>query len=117
MKQALQQLAAKLVRLVIGVRGPSAVAPAVVNAGSNSVQPSWEAIGGDRLELASTGFVIQLNPASYGSPFSLFDPEGRRMAWGPNLQELKGLAEQYARDRTEFGAPLTAAAQLVRGAR
>ncbi len=117
MKQALQQLAAKLVRLVIGVRGPSAVAPAAVNAVNTSVQPSWEAIGGDRLELASTGFVIQLNHRDCCHPFTLYDPEGRRVAYGSALERLKSEGEEQARYRAEFGAPLTAAAQLVRGAR
>jgi hypothetical protein len=117
MKQALQQLAAKLVRLVLGVRGPSAVAPAVVSTGSNSMQPSWEAIGGDRLELASTGFVIQLNHRNCCHPFTLYDPEGRCVAYGSALQRLKDEGAEQARHRAEFGAPLTAAAHLVRGGR
>lgn len=73
-------------------------APAILR----SSGPQWVAVLGQRLELGATGFEIRLMSDPHTMPYHVFDPDGRRMAWGGDLQGLKRFAEQHARDRAEF---------------
>lgn len=73
-------------------------APAAAPAG-----PQWQAMPGCRLELGASGYWIQLDPArGEGCLFTLVNPEGERLMWGPNLQYLKSFAEGQAASRAEF---------------
>lgn len=57
---------------------------------------------GNRLELGSTGFVIELRSQPNEQPYLLIDPEGRNVARSQELAPLKGYGEQRARERDEF---------------
>lgn len=117
-------LAAHAVRIANGLlnsaqRSRGASAPAADQAGR--AQPTgapasvWFPLGADRLELGATGFAITIRTASFPDIYTLTDPEGHRIAWGAGLQHLKAYAEQLARDRGEFGAPINVNTRHMRG--
>jgi len=62
----------------------------------------WFPLDGTRIEFEATGFVIQLQTDPKLMPYVVLDPDGRSMAIGFNLQDLKAYAEKHARDRVEF---------------
>lgn len=75
-----------------------------------SLQPSaietahgWYRLPGGRIELRGTGFHIQLFGRDSAVPYRLYDPEGRELCYGFDLQPMKQLAERFASDRAEFG--------------
>jgi hypothetical protein len=76
-----------------------------VTRGMPQAGPVWQAMPGQRLELGSTGFCIQLITNPILMPYLLTDPDGRIYARSGELQSLKAYAEQMARDRAEFDAP------------
>ena len=63
---------------------------------------AWSPLVGGRLELGTSGFVIQLRTDPKHPPYLLTDPDGRDLALGFLLQPLKQYAEQNAADREEF---------------
>ena len=65
---------------------------------------AWRLLPGGVLELGATGYAIQLHQERQRMPYTLRDPEGRAVAFGMDLQSLKGVGEKLARDRREFQA-------------
>jgi len=63
---------------------------------------NWYALAGNRIELGSTGFVIQLLTTPGAATFNLYDPEGRLQATSQLLDPLKRWAEKLASWRDEF---------------
>ena len=62
----------------------------------------WTPMLGNRLEYRDSGFHIELRTALDQPPYWLFDPEGRPMAFGFDMDGLKLLGEKHARWRAEF---------------
>ncbi|MFZ5520432.1 MAG: hypothetical protein ACOZD0_04430 [Pseudomonadota bacterium] len=61
----------------------------------------WHPLPGYMLELADTGFRIELH-LSDDYPYHLYTPEGRRICWGSDLDGIKTLAERQAAFREAF---------------
>ena len=80
--------------------------------------PTWQAmVCGRRIELGDSGFYITLDPSAVPQlAYSLFNPEDQIIAFGHNLQGLKSMGEQMARDRAEF-KPAAVEAWRPNGAR
>jgi hypothetical protein len=69
----------------------------------------WAAVPGGRLELvldklSGCGFSIVLDTRPGHQLYTLYTPEGDRMAWGTELPAMKAYGERLARERTEFDA-------------
>lgn len=65
--------------------------------------PEWEALPGNRLELGTLGFAIEMNLRSPFEPtFALYDPEGRCIAKAMRTAPLKDLGQALAMERAEF---------------
>lgn len=99
-------------RLVVGTIGgplltPTERPPAPERQKAREDASPWHAIGGDRLELGCTGFIIQLDRRADRMHFYMHDPEGRLMCAGADLAGMKKLAEQQAGFRAEFGSSFT----------
>jgi hypothetical protein len=65
-------------------------------------RPGWHAMPGQRIELSDTGFSIVMDLRPGADTFTLIDPEGRTLAYGPILPGLKDLGERMAAMREEF---------------
>ncbi len=84
-----------------------AQAAAARSAGADSGAGSWVALPGGRLELVAPqlsgcGFYITLDTRPGHAPYSLFTPEGDRIAWGHTLAFCKAHGERMAAERAEF---------------
>ena len=65
--------------------------------------PDWQALPGNRLELGTLGFAIEMNLRSPFEPtFALYDPEGRCIAKAMRTSPLKDLGQAMAMERAEF---------------
>lgn len=75
--------------------------------------PQWYALAcGTRLEYGATGWWIEFKPGRDVSPFTVWDPEGVRVAYGGDLAGLKRMAERLQADRAEF-TPTRPASQWI----
>lgn len=73
-----------------------------------SSAPEWFSIGG-RIELGATGFWIRLVTDAkdqYG-PYQSYDPYGRRLMYGQDLQLIKAYAERLAAEYDQFKVKAT----------
>lgn len=69
----------------------------------------WAPVPGGRLELlldklSGCGFYIVLDTRPGHQLYTLYTPEGDRMAWGTELPAMKHYGERLAHERTEFDA-------------
>jgi hypothetical protein len=72
----------------------------------------WNALPGNRIELNTTGFWIELRPRAV-HPFALYSPEHQMLANGTDLIGLKAFGEQHAAHRASFGDFGQEANQLI----
>ena len=63
---------------------------------------TWHAVPGRRIELGTTGFAIALNTEANRAWYTLYSPEGLRMAELNELPVLKQCGERFAAEREEF---------------
>lgn len=70
---------------------------------ARGARPPWHPLPGMCLALGATGFEIGLETQGpMTGAFILWSPEGKGLFAGPNLEELKHIAEQQAGYREQF---------------
>lgn len=69
---------------------------------TTSRKREWRPVLGQTLEYGDSGYVIVLQKDSKRGPYRLQDPDGRVVAEGDRLPQLKTYAEEQARYRDEF---------------
>jgi hypothetical protein len=89
---------------------PSEIAPETLltadTAGSVvPAQEKWFPVPGERLELGSTGFYIELVANDQEPPYRGYSPEGYQYGRSRELSAMKDYLEARARERAEFDAP------------
>lgn len=108
-----QALTARLRRWLLGPELEAEIHAAVmrlaaVGAGNEATPAAspaaagWHALPGNRLELADTGFQIELRLQGSAFAFVLITPEGGEFAAYSDLEPLKHLAVRMADQRSQF---------------
>lgn len=64
--------------------------------------PRWFSLPGHRMELQDSGFAIELGTAPGKPVYTLYSPEGARLAWGADLPAMQTMAERMAQERQLF---------------
>lgn len=89
----------KFIYRLLGVPAPQ---PRHVPKPQGTAAPRWFSLPGHRMELQDSGFAIELGTAPGKPAYTLYSPEGARLAWGADLPAMQTLAERMAQERQLF---------------